>query len=96
MAPLTACSISASANTMFGALPPSSSDTFVRFLKLPGNYLANFCRTRERDFVDAGEQPMPHRVSPKPGTMLTTPSGKPASWIACPAPWLWTGVCSAV
>jgi hypothetical protein len=34
-------------------------------------------------------------VSPKPGTMFTTPSGNPASWSSSPTRSALSGVCSA-
>ena len=79
---------SASGNTITGDLPPSSSDTFLR---LPAAAWM-ISRPTSPDPVNAILSTSPcaasaaPAVSPKPGTILTTPSGKPASWISCAEP----------
>src|SRR3954462_11001018 len=71
-----------SASTMFGDLPPHSSDTFLRFDSAaacmtvlpvavePVNAMQSTSRC-----ADSAEP----AVWPKPGTTLKTPGGKPAS-----------------
>ena len=86
-APRTALSRSASAKTMLGDLPPSSSETFFnesaasRMMVLPTlvepvKAMASTpgCRTRAA----------PARV-PRPGTTLSIPGGKPASAASSPS-----------
>ena len=88
---------SASGNTITGDLPPSSSDTFLR---LPAAAWT-ISRPTSPEPVNAilstpacAASAAP-AVSPKPVTMLTTPSGKPASWISWPSRSAVSGVCSA-
>src|SRR3984957_12500242 len=79
-APGTAISMSASANTMSGDLPPSSSDTRFRFpadarmIDWPVK-CEPVNATLSTSGCDASAAPA---VSPKPGTTLTTPAGPPA------------------
>ena len=81
-APGTAASRSASANTTSGDLPPSSSDTRLRF---PADACTIFCPVRcepvnatlSTSGCEASAAPA---VSPSPGTTFTTPGGMPASW----------------
>ena len=82
--PLTAAGRKASSNTMFGPLPPSSSCTFFRLPALA-------CTTRrpvavlpvKAIFAMSGCSAMYWPTTwPSPGTMLTTPSGMPASAIS--------------
>ena len=77
--PSMAWSIGASSNTMFAALPPSSS---VSFLRVPATCLA-IARPTDVDPVNAtlSTSPCPTRaapVAPAPVTMLTTPGGRSA------------------
>src|SRR5580693_1220688 len=80
-APGTAASISASANTTSGDLPPSSS---CRRLRLPAEALTISCpvkcepvnATLSTSGCAASAAPA---VSPYPGTTFTTPGGTPAS-----------------
>ncbi len=95
--PCTAASKSASANTMFGLLPPSSSDTFFR---LPFAASTIFLPTSvEPVNATLSTSSCPDRAapaSPKPGTMLTTPGGNPASSkISASMSAVSGGVCSA-
>ena len=85
--PSAAASRSASAKTMFGLLPPSSSVTRLRFVRaaacmisLPTSVLP-VNATLSTSMCSAIAAPA---VSPKPGTMLMTPSGKPASMASSP------------
>ncbi len=90
-------SSAASGKMITGDLPPSSSVTRLRFpaqalrISLPtlvepvkAILLTSACATSARP-----------AVSPKPVTMLTTPSGNPASAISSPSRMVVSGVCSA-
>ena len=74
MMPSTAWSIGASSKTMFAALPPSSS---VSFLPVPATArwmsLPTLGRAGEGDLVDARMVDQRGARSPAPVTMLTTP-----------------------
>ena len=77
--PSTAWSSAASSNTMFAALPPSSSvSALSRARRCAVDPLADLGRAGERDLGDVlvGDEVMP--ISPGPGTMLTTPGGRSA------------------
>ena len=92
-----AVSRSASLNTMLGDLPPSSSETFFRLpaaawtISLPTS-VDPVKATLSTSGCAAKAAPA---VSPYPGTMLTTPSGKPASANSSPRRKAESGVCSA-
>ena len=95
-APGIAASRSASANTTFGDLPPSSSETFLRLpaaaltISLPTS-VEPVNATLSTSSCAASAAP----ASPKPVTMLTTPSGSPASCSSSPRRSADSGVCSA-
>ena len=79
--PSTAWSIGASSKTMFAALPPSSS---VSFLRVPATERA-MARPTSVEPVNAtlstpGCSTSVRPVSPAPVTMLTTPAGRSACW----------------
>ena len=79
--PSTAWSIGASSKTMFAALPPSSS---VSFLRVPATARA-ICRPTSVEPVNAtlstpGCPTTAAPVAPAPGRMLTTPGGRSACW----------------
>ena len=80
IAPLTAASRSASSNTMNGALPPSSSETFFsvsaawRISNLPVR--VEPVNDSLRTMLDACSAPPIATASPE--TMLNTPAGMPA------------------
>ena len=86
-APGIAASRSASANTMLGDLPPSSSETRLRLsaaawtISLPTS-VEPVNATLSTPGWAAIAAPA---VSPKPVTMFTTPAGSPASWISSPS-----------
>ena len=79
--PSIAWSIGASSKTMFAALPPSSS---VSFLSVPATAraiaLPDRGRAGERDLVDVRVLDERRPVSPAPVMMLTTPGGRSACW----------------
>ncbi len=91
-----AASMSASLKMMFGALPPSSRETFLR---LPEAAAAIFLPTSVLPVKATLSTPWwstsAAPVSPKPGTMLTTPAGTPASSSSSPRRSAVSGVCSA-
>ena len=75
-----AASRSASANTMFGDLPPSSSVTRLIVCGRAGrDRAADLGRAGERDLGDVGmlDEPLRRTTRPGPTTTLTTPSGDP-------------------
>src|SRR5260221_8024296 len=98
IAPLTAATKSASANTMNGALPPSSSETR---LTVAADLEIRICPTS----VDPVNEILRTRSSAKTVsengigllvvTMLTTPGGKPASVNKLASSSAESGVCSA-
>ena len=77
---MIAASRSASAKTTFGDLPPSSSETFLRLpaaawtISLPTSVEPVNATLSTSGWPDSAAP-----ASPKPVTMLTTPSGRPAS-----------------
>jgi hypothetical protein len=78
MTPSTAWSIGASSNTMFAALPPSSSvSRFFVPATARGDDLAHLGAAGEGDLVDARMRHERRAGSPAPVTMLTTPGGSP-------------------
>src|SRR5215471_6983952 len=96
-APAMATSMSASLKTTLGDLPPSSREIFFRLpveawtISLPTS-VDPVNATLSTSSCAARAAPA---VSPYPGTMLTTPSGNPASWISSPKRSAVSGVCSA-
>src|ERR1700691_2482385 len=82
---------------MLGDLPPSSSDTRFRLpveaarIILPTS-VEPVKLTLSMSGCSVIELPAP---GPKPVTILTTPSGIPASWISSPSRSAVSGVCSA-
>ena len=81
-APFTAASRSASGKTTLAAFPPSSQET--RF-SVPAASRLIACPVAVEPvrsiFATSGcSQIARPAVGPNPGTMLTTPSGRPASW----------------
>ena len=95
--PAMARSRSASGKTIAGDLPPSSSETRLRLpaaaltMSLPTS-VEPVKATLSTSGCSANAAPA---VSPKPVTMLTTPSGMPASAISSPRRSAESGVCSA-
>lgn len=93
-----ALSISASAKTMFGLLPPSSRVTFLRF-ELAAAFM--ICRPTTVLPVNATlstsmwEDNAAPATGPKPERTFTTPGGKPASLTSFAAKRAPRGVCSA-
>src|ERR1039457_6213735 len=89
--------MSASANTMFGDLPPNSRETFFRLpaaacrINLPTS-VDPVNATLSTSGCDASAAPA---VSPQPGPTLTTLSGNPASAINSASNNAVSGVCSA-
>ena len=81
---------------MLGALPPSSSETFLR---LPDAAAAIFLPTSvlpvKATLSTPGCSTSAAPVSPKPVTTLTTPAGTPASRRSWPRRSAVSGVCSA-
>ena len=83
-APFTAASMSASAKTMFGDLPPSSSEMRLsveaasRMIPLPTSVepVKAILSTRGSRTIAMPTLP------PGPVTTLKTPSGNPASWVS--------------
>ena len=97
-APSLAASMSASAKTMLGLLPPSSRLIFFRLL-LPAACIISLPTSTlpvkailSTSMWAARAAPA---VSPKPVTTLTTPSGTPASRMSWPSSSAERGVCSA-
>jgi hypothetical protein len=95
--PLTAASRSASANTTFGDLPPSSRLTWARCV-------AAALITREPTAVEPVNATLSTpgcsasgapASAPKPVTTLNTPGGKPASSISLANSSVEAGACSA-
>src|SRR3984893_4111051 len=88
---------SASGRMIAGDLPPSSSETFFRLpaaactISLPTS-VDPVNATLSTSGCAANAAPA---VSPNPVKMLTTPGGKPASWIRLPRRSAVIGVCSA-
>ena len=80
----TACSRSASANTMFGFLPPSSSDTFLK--SGPAWAITSapvfVPPVNEMSGTFGWEVSARPALGPVPCTMFTTPGGIPASTIS--------------
>ncbi len=99
MAPATpwaATSRSASANTMLGDLPPSSSETRFKF---PADDLMISCPTSvlpvKATLSTSSWRASASPAGPNPVTMLTTPSGNPASANRSARYKTDNGVCSA-
>src|SRR5438093_1534851 len=96
-APCTAASGSASLKTMLGDLPPSSSDTRLsvdavsRWISFPTSVEPVKAILSTMGWRTSA----PPAVGPKPGTMLTTPAGTPASSSSSPRRSAVSGVCSA-
>src|SRR2546429_96275 len=96
-APCTAASESASLKTMLGDLPPSSSDTRLsvdavsRWISFPTSVEPVKAILSTMGWRTSA----PPAVGPKPGTMLTTPAGTPASSSSSPRRSAVSGVCSA-
>ena len=89
--------MSASANTTFGDLPPSSSVTFFRLpVAAPMMRLPTAVEPVKAILSTSGcaARASP-AIGPGPGTTLTTPSGKPASMTSSPRRSAVSGVCSA-
>ena len=88
---------SASSNTMLGLLPPSSSETFLRFpaaactISFPTS-VEPVKAILSTSLCAASAAPA---VSPKPVTTFTTPSGRPASAMSSARRSAVSGVCSA-
>ena len=99
-APSTAASRSASSKTMKGALPPSSSDTFLtwpahwamRSLPTSVEPVKPSLRTSGLPVIS---RPMAGASSASPVTMLSTPGGSPASSPRRITASAVSGVCSA-
>ena len=97
LAPGTAAARSASANTMFGLLPPSSSVTRfnwsaqVRMMSFPISFEPVKLILSTRGWVRSG----PPASGPRPVTTLRTPGGRPASWTMRASSSAESGVCSA-
>ena len=81
---------------MLGALPPSSSDTFLRFFEAPAAiFLPTSVLPVKATLSTPGWSTRAAPASPKPGRMLTTPAGTPASSSSSPSRSAVSGVCSA-
>src|SRR6266508_4933551 len=96
-APGMAVSGSASANTTWGLLPPSSRVTFFKLpaaawtMSLPTSVEPVKATLSTPSWAASGAP----AVSPNPVTTLTTPSGTPASWMSLASNSADSGVCSA-
>src|SRR4051794_16003702 len=97
MAPSTALSMSASSNTMNGALPPSSIDTFFTLdAHLVISSLPTSVEPVKVSFLPAQFEQISSPISPaEPVTTLTAPFGKPASSHSTPQAKPEYGVCEA-
>jgi hypothetical protein len=99
-APATAASRSASSKTMNGALPPSSSETF---LTCPAHWAISSLPTSVEPVkpslrttgLDVISRPISGASCASPVTMLSTPGGRPASSPSFMTASAVSGVCSA-
>ena len=81
---------------MLGALPPSSSETFLRFLDAPAAiFLPTSVEPVKATLSTSAWSTSAAPASPKPGSTLTTPAGTPASSSSSPSRSAVSGVCSA-
>ena len=100
IAPATAASRSASSNTMNGALPPSSSETFLtwsaawRISSLPISVEPVKLSLRTIGLL-VSSPPIAGASSPSPVTTLNTPAGTPARSPSSAIASADSGVCSA-
>src|ERR1700735_3921455 len=95
--PLAAASRSASSKTMFGDLPPSSTETCAKGDAAPvitaePTAVEPVNATLSTPGCSASGAP---QSGPKPVTTLNTPGGKPASSISCANSSVEAGGCSA-
>ncbi|MCY1176048.1 hypothetical protein D9M73_163090 [compost metagenome] len=97
IAPSTALSRSASSNTMNGALPPSSRETFLMSLAHSAISWRPISVEPVKDSLRTRELPVssPPTSPALPVTTLSTPAGMPARWASSTRARAEYGVCEA-
>ena len=100
MAPSTAASMSASSNTMNGALPPSSSDSFLMVgalcaIRMRPTAVEPVNDSLRTTGLAQSTRPTSIERSPSQHSTLITPGGKPARCASSASARAVSGVCSA-